>query len=182
MSLLRACSEALAKPTFLRSSLAVRPLSTEATPQTPTATKEPSEIAPIPQKDVLSADVISGAPAELRHRVVRIYQPTSNTMQSGGAKGNRWRLDWDILPGGGRWENPLMGWASSADYVQGTRLSFRSKEDAIHFSEKQGESYLSFSFIFFEMTNAISSRLGLLCATTIPREDSSQELCRELCL
>ena len=34
-------------------------------------------------------------------------------MQSGGAKGMRWRLDWDILPGGGRWENPLMGWASS---------------------------------------------------------------------
>ena len=50
---------------------------------------------------------------ELRHRVVRIYQPTRNTMQSGGAKGKRWRLDWDILPGGGRWENPLMGWASS---------------------------------------------------------------------
>jgi NADH dehydrogenase (ubiquinone) Fe-S protein 4 len=79
-------------------------------------------------------------------------------MQSGGAKGMRWRLDWDILPGGGRWENPLMGWASSyaklpkhciafltsspprADYVQGTRLSFRSKEDAIHFAEKQGMS------------------------------------------
>lgn len=51
--------------------------------------------------------------AELRHRVVRIYQPVRNTMQSGGAKGKRWRLDWDILPGGGRWENPLMGWASS---------------------------------------------------------------------
>lgn len=26
----------------------------------------------------------------------------------------------------------------SADYMQGTRLSFRSKEDAIHFAEKQG--------------------------------------------
>ena len=25
------------------------------------------------------------------------------------------------------------------DYMQGTRLSFRSKEDAIHFAEKQGE-------------------------------------------
>lgn len=34
-------------------------------------------------------------------------------MQSGGAKGNRWRIDFDILQGGGRWENPLMGWASS---------------------------------------------------------------------
>jgi hypothetical protein len=50
---------------------------------------------------------------ELRHRAVRIYQPTRNTMQSGGAKGNKWRIDWDILQGGGRWENPLMGWASS---------------------------------------------------------------------
>ena len=132
MSLLRACSGALAKPALLRSSLVVRALSSEAAPPTPTATtKEPSEIAPVPQKDVVSADIISGAPgmtvplerdraihhthllAELRHRVVRIYQPTRNTMQSGGAKGNRWRLDWDILPGGGRWENPLLGWASS---------------------------------------------------------------------
>jgi len=26
-----------------------------------------------------------------------------------------------------------------ADYMQGSRLSFRSKEDAIHFAEKQGK-------------------------------------------
>ncbi|KAN0127432.1 ETC complex I subunit conserved region domain containing protein [Lactarius tabidus] len=141
MSLLRACTEALARPVPLRSSLLVRSFSSEPIKSPPTIAKEPSEIAPIPQKDVLSADTISGAPAELRHRVVRVYQPTRNTMQSGGAKGMRWRLDWDILPGGGRWENPLMGWASSADYVQGTRLSFRSKEDAIHFAEKQGWDY-----------------------------------------
>ncbi|KAH9179381.1 Ndufs4, NADH dehydrogenase Fe-S protein 4 [Lactarius sanguifluus] len=125
MSLLRACTEALARPVPFRSSLLVRTFSTEPTTPAPTTAKEPSEIAPIPQKDVLSADTVSGAPAELRHRVVRVYQPTRNTMQSGGAKGMRWRLDWDILPG-------------RADYVQGTRLSFRSKEDAIHFAEKQG--------------------------------------------
>ena len=51
--------------------------------------------------------------AELRHRQVRIYVPTRNTMQSGGARGERWRIDFDILQGGGRWENQLMGWASS---------------------------------------------------------------------
>ncbi|KAI0270043.1 ETC complex I subunit conserved region-domain-containing protein [Gloeopeniophorella convolvens] len=141
MSLLRVCSEALAKPATLRMSVAARALSTESAATTPTTKKEPSEIAPIPQKDVLSADATSGAPAELRQRVVRIFQPTRNTMQSGGAKGKRWRIDWDILPGGGRWENPLMGWASSADYVQGTRIQFRSKEDAIHFAEKQGWDY-----------------------------------------
>jgi len=87
------------------------------------------------------ADVISGAPSQLRHRAVRVYQPTRNTMQCGQAKGDRWRIDFDILQGGGRWENPLMGWASSADYMQGTRMSFRSKEDAIHFAEKQGWDY-----------------------------------------
>ncbi|KAH9991299.1 ETC complex I subunit conserved region-domain-containing protein [Russula vinacea] len=140
MSLLRACSGALAKPVLLRSSLVARALSTEAAPPTPTATtKEPSEIAPVPQKEFLAQMLL--AEHQLRHRVVRIFQPVRNTMQSGGAKGKRWRLDWDILPGGGRWENPLMGWASSADYVQGTRLSFRSKEDAIHFAEKQGWDY-----------------------------------------
>lgn len=26
----------------------------------------------------------------------------------------------------------------SADYVQGTRITFKSKEDAVHFAEKQG--------------------------------------------
>ncbi|KAI5117456.1 hypothetical protein M0805_005833 [Coniferiporia weirii] len=92
-------------------------------------------------KDAVTADVISGAPGELRHRTVRVYKPTRSTMQSGGARGEKWRIDFDILQGGGRWENPLMGWASSADYVQGTRLSFRSKEDAIHFAEKQGWDY-----------------------------------------
>ena len=53
------------------------------------------------------------SPGELRHRAVRIYQPTRNTMQSGSGKSERRRLDWDILQGAGRWENPLMGWASS---------------------------------------------------------------------
>lgn len=50
---------------------------------------------------------------ELRHRSVRIFQPTRNTMQSGSGKTERWRIDFDTLPGASRWENPLMGWASS---------------------------------------------------------------------
>ncbi|KAI0061409.1 hypothetical protein BV25DRAFT_1805466 [Artomyces pyxidatus] len=125
-----------------RSSLApLRGLSSEVKAPEESRSKEPSDIAPIPHKDVLTADVVSGAPAELRHRVVRVYQPARNTMQSGGAKMERWRIDFDILQGGGRWENPLMGWASSADYMQGTRISFKSKEDAIHFAEKQGWDY-----------------------------------------
>ncbi|KAG6820705.1 hypothetical protein H0H93_012758 [Arthromyces matolae] len=139
MSLLQAARLA-ARSSALRSQATIcRGLTTEST--VPEANKEPSEITPTQPRDVLVADVISGAPSELRHRAVRIYQPTQNTMQSGGAKSERWRIDWDILQGAGRWENPLMGYASSADYMQGTRLSFRSKEDAMHFAEKQGWDY-----------------------------------------
>lgn len=50
-------------------------------------------------------------------------------------------MDWDVLSKGHRWENPLMGWQSSADFMQGTRLSFKTKEDAIHFANKQGYEY-----------------------------------------
>lgn len=34
-----------------------------------------------------------------------------------------------------------MGWQSSADFLQGTHLNFKSKEDAIHFAQKQGYEY-----------------------------------------
>jgi NADH dehydrogenase (ubiquinone) Fe-S protein 4 len=50
-------------------------------------------------------------------------------------------MDWDPLPKGHRWENPLMGWQSSADFMQGYSLNFKSKEDAINFANKQGYEY-----------------------------------------
>ncbi|EIW69331.1 hypothetical protein TREMEDRAFT_73821 [Tremella mesenterica DSM 1558] len=89
----------------------------------------------------ITADVVSDAPAELRYRPVRIYRPTKSTMQSAKGKTKRWIVDWDVLQGSGRWENPLMGWASSADYMQGTTMAFRTKEDAMAFAEKQGWDY-----------------------------------------
>uniref|UniRef100_A0A5K1K595 NADH dehydrogenase [ubiquinone] iron-sulfur protein 4, mitochondrial n=1 Tax=Ganoderma boninense TaxID=34458 RepID=A0A5K1K595_9APHY len=137
MSLLRACQQAVSKQALGRSVLvAARPYSTPTPDPTipQAAPKQDTEIAEAPARDVITADVVSGAP-------IRIFQPTRSTTQSGSGKSNQWRIDWDILQGGGRWENPLMGWASSADYMQGTRLSFRTKEDAIHFAEKQGWDY-----------------------------------------
>lgn len=50
-------------------------------------------------------------------------------------------MDWDVLGKGHRWENPLMGWQSSADMMQGTHLNFKSKDDAIRFAEKQGYEF-----------------------------------------
>lgn len=46
-----------------------------------------------------------------------------------------------MLHKGHRWENPLMGWQSSADFMQGTHLNFNSKDDAINFAHKQGYEY-----------------------------------------
>jgi NADH dehydrogenase (ubiquinone) Fe-S protein 4 len=34
-----------------------------------------------------------------------------------------------------------MGWQSSADFMQGERIGFQTKEDAIRFAEKQGYEY-----------------------------------------
>ena len=70
-----------------------------------------------------------------------IYKEAKPATQSGTWRGERWRMDWDILPKGHRWENPLMGWQSSGDVMQGTHVNFKSKEDAIHFAEKQGYEY-----------------------------------------
>jgi len=109
--------------------------------------------------DVLAAAVLSGAPIELEARTVRydqeplstagfsrwfeprIYRPTRTATQSGDWHGHHWRMDWDILPKGHRWENPLIGWQSSADFMQGTHVNFKTKEDAIRFAEKQGYEY-----------------------------------------
>lgn len=71
----------------------------------------------------------------------RIFRPAKTATQSGDWHGHHWRLDWDVLHKGHRWENPLMGWQSSADFLQGTHLNFKSKEDAIRFAQKQGYEY-----------------------------------------
>src|SRR6188768_3499726 len=70
-----------------------------------------------------------------------IYQPAKPATQSGTAATGKWRMDWDVLPKGHRWENQLMGWQSSGDAMQGTHLNFKSKEDAVAFAEKQGYEY-----------------------------------------
>lgn len=70
-----------------------------------------------------------------------IYQAAKPATQSGTHRGSRWRLDWDVLGKGHRWENQLMGWQSSGDAMQGTHVYFKTKEDAIHFAEKQGYEY-----------------------------------------
>lgn len=109
---------------------------------------EPGETTP--------AAVLSGAPIDLQARQVRyvecalmptiankfrIYKPIQPATQSGTWGSHAWRMDWDPLSKGHRWENPLMGWQSSADVMQGTKVPFKTKEDAIAFAQKQGYEY-----------------------------------------
>jgi len=91
--------------------------------------------------DAVAAGVVSGVPPEMARRPVRIFQPSQESTQSAKSASHNWIIDWDTLPGGNRWENATMGWASSADYMQGTSLKFNTKEGAIRFAEKQGWSW-----------------------------------------
>ena len=71
--------------------------------------------------------------------------PTKSAMQSGDDSTRIWKLDFDQVE---RWENPLMGWDSSSDPVQGLHLQFNSREDAIVFAERHGNVYNIFPFLF----------------------------------
>ncbi|KAF1994809.1 NADH-ubiquinone oxidoreductase-like protein 21 kDa subunit [Amniculicola lignicola CBS 123094] len=108
-----------------------------------------SNFSPIPKRvmdgsepgESVAAAVLSGAPTDLQARTVRIYKPTKTATQSGDWHSHHWLMDWDPLSRGHRWENPLMGWQSSADFMNGHRIQFKSKEDAIDFANKQGYEY-----------------------------------------
>ena len=55
--------------------------------------------------------LLSGIPEEeLDSRLVRIFSPARNAMQSGSYGTRKWKLEFNTLE---RWENPLMGWGST---------------------------------------------------------------------
>ena len=50
---------------------------------------------------------------------------------------NGWKIEFDTQE---RWENPTMGWGSTADPYSNTTswLNFKTREQAIQFAERQG--------------------------------------------
>ncbi|KAI8612169.1 ETC complex I subunit conserved region-domain-containing protein [Chytriomyces sp. MP71] len=90
------------------------------------------------ERRLYQAELLSGAPASLTRHAVRIYRPANTPTQNGSARANHWRIDFDAMD---RWENSLMGWASSADPVQALSVKFLTKEDAVLFAERQGYDY-----------------------------------------
>ncbi|RXM95083.1 NADH dehydrogenase [ubiquinone] iron-sulfur protein 4, mitochondrial [Acipenser ruthenus] len=88
---------------------------------------------------------LTGVPEEhIKTRKVRISVPARNAMQSGANNVRKWRMDFDTRE---RWENNLMGWASTADPLSNMVLTFSSKEDAVAFAEKNG-TYFNKSAVF----------------------------------
>lgn len=54
---------------------------------------------------------LTGVPEEhIKTRKVHIFVPAKTAMQSGSNSTKKWKMDFDTRE---RWENPLMGWAST---------------------------------------------------------------------
>ncbi|KAB0370430.1 hypothetical protein FD755_018392, partial [Muntiacus reevesi] len=72
---------------------------------------------------------LTGVPEEhIKTRKARIFVPARNNMQSGVNNTKKWKMEFDTRE---RWENPLMGWASTIDPLSNLVLTFSTKEDAI---------------------------------------------------
>uniref|UniRef100_UPI0009B47C86 NADH dehydrogenase [ubiquinone] iron-sulfur protein 4, mitochondrial isoform X2 n=1 Tax=Monopterus albus TaxID=43700 RepID=UPI0009B47C86 len=82
----------------------------------------------------LDITTLTGVPEEhIKTRKVHIFISAKSAMQSGINSTKKWKMDFDTRE---RWENPLMGWASTADPLSNMLLTFSSKEDAVAFAEK----------------------------------------------
>ncbi|TPP56733.1 NADH dehydrogenase (Ubiquinone) 18 kDa subunit [Fasciola gigantica] len=91
----------------------------------------------VPAKDDLT--LVNGVPEEHQStRMARIFIPAKSATQSGTHGTRLWRVEFDNRE---RWENPLMGWASSGDPLSNMTLQFKAAEDAAEFCRKQGWPY-----------------------------------------
>ncbi|XP_062516333.1 NADH dehydrogenase [ubiquinone] iron-sulfur protein 4, mitochondrial-like [Corticium candelabrum] len=92
----------------------------------------------VPLDDFGAIAPVTGFPEEHRGRRVRIYAHSRNAMQSGTHASLHWRLDFDVQE---RWENPLIGWASTADPVSNVHIEFETVDEAVTFAKKNGWLY-----------------------------------------
>merc|ERR1712121_150105 len=116
----------------------VEPTDTKSALQTVTEAQHSKALAGHITIDTpLDITAITGVPEEhIVTRKVLIKKPTKNAMQSGTNNLKKWMLVFDTRE---RWENPLMGWASTADPLANLGpMHFTDAEDAIAFCEKNG--------------------------------------------
>ena len=85
-------------------------------------------------KDLTEIASLTGMP-KAQNRTVLIAPRPLKTLQSGDAQSYQCQLTWKHT---NRWNNPLMGWASSADPLAQVKLNFDSEEDAIAYAKRNG--------------------------------------------
>ncbi|GMG19934.1 unnamed protein product [Ambrosiozyma monospora] len=72
-----------------------------------------TQLAKIIESSTHHKELVSGAPAELseaNNRLVRIYKEAKYATQSASGNSKYWKLEWDVLSKGNRWENDMMGY------------------------------------------------------------------------
>ncbi|CAF1051833.1 unnamed protein product [Adineta ricciae] len=94
---------------------------------------DPTPLGEMPRQDE-QIGPLSGVPRDIfKERRCRIFVPARAATQSGTNNTKKWKVEWDTKE---RWENPLMGWASSADPHSSVMVEFSSKEDAMIYCER----------------------------------------------
>ncbi|MCL6684448.1 ETC complex I subunit [Sphingomonas alba] len=71
--------------------------------------------------------------------IARIVEADRKATQSGKFGTGRWQLEFERSQA--QRPDPLTGWNGSGDTRTQVRLSFKTKEDAIAYAEKQGFDY-----------------------------------------
>jgi len=86
--------------------------------------------------------ILTEAPGEIYERKVTIFSPARMATTQGLANLDQWRIQLDNQA---KWENPLMGWTSTADVMENVLsndgLRFDTREEAAAFCEKHGWKY-----------------------------------------
>ncbi|CAL8469689.1 g9230 [Coccomyxa elongata] len=92
--------------------------------------------------------IASGTPGEIFERKVLIYAPARTAGQQGkanttgtGGNGPAWKLQFETQQ---KWENPLIGWTSTADPLENVHratLNFHTQAEAEAFCQKHGWKY-----------------------------------------
>ena len=68
--------------------------------------------------------------------LARIFRPAKTAMQSGKAKTQEWRLEFE--PASARLPDPLMGWAQSKDMNGQVALYFDTRDEAVAYAQAHG--------------------------------------------
>ncbi len=69
----------------------------------------------------------------------RIFRPAKTAMQSGKAKTQEWRLEYDTAAT--RFVEPLMGWTGANTAMSQLALRFPTREAAIDYATRHGVEY-----------------------------------------